>query len=72
MPQPASPGYPEYLALTSEFFTHPVFNKHHSETEMFRYIFDLSSKDLSLAHTIIPLGSCTMKLNSTLSMIPLT
>ena len=72
IPQPVSPGYPEYLALTSEFFTHPVFNKHHSETEMLRYIFHLSSKDLSLVHTVIPLGSCTMKINSTSSVIPLT
>ena len=72
IPQPTSPGYPEYLARTSEFLTHPVFNKHHSETEMLRYIFHLSSKDLSLVHAMIPLGSCTMKLNSTSSMIPLT
>ncbi|TFY77677.1 hypothetical protein EWM64_g6336 [Hericium alpestre] len=57
---------------TSEFLTHPVFNKHHSETEMLRYIHHLQSKDLSLVHAMTPLGSCTMKLNSTSSMIPLT
>ncbi|KAF6766654.1 glycine dehydrogenase [Ephemerocybe angulata] len=63
-----SPG----LQRTSKFLPHPVFNKHHSETEMLRYINHLSSKDLSLTHSMIPLGSCTMKLNSTSSMIPLT
>lgn len=72
LPQPVSSGYPEPLARVSEFLPHPVFNKHHSETEMLRYIFHLASKDLSLVHSMIPLGSCTMKLNSTSSMIPLT
>ncbi|KAF8633021.1 hypothetical protein AX15_001613 [Amanita polypyramis BW_CC] len=60
------------LRRTSEFLPHPVFNKHHSETEMLRYIFHLASKDIGLVHSMIPLGSCTMKLNSTSSMIPLT
>jgi glycine dehydrogenase len=60
------------MARVSSFLPHPVFNKHHSETEMLRYIHHLQSKDLSLVHTMIPLGSCTMKLNSTSSMIPLT
>ncbi|KAF9015634.1 glycine cleavage system P-protein-domain-containing protein [Cyathus striatus] len=63
---------PTDLKRTSEFLPHPVFNKHHSETEMLRYINHLASKDLSLVHAMIPLGSCTMKLNSTSSMIPLT
>lgn len=63
---------PRPLWRTSEFLPHPVFNKHHSETEMLRYIFHLASKDLGLAHAMIPLGSCTMKLNSTSSMVPLT
>lgn len=63
---------PSSLWRTSEYLPHPVFNKHHSETEMLRYIFHLASKDLGLAHAMIPLGSCTMKLNSTSSMIPLT
>lgn len=63
---------PEPLRRTSKFLPHPVFNSHHSETEMLRYIYHLQSKDLSLNHAMIPLGSCTMKLNSTSSMIPLT
>ncbi|PCH33969.1 glycine dehydrogenase [Wolfiporia cocos MD-104 SS10] len=60
------------LQRTSKFLPHPVFNTHHSETEMLRYIYHLQSKDLGLVHAMIPLGSCTMKLNSTSSMIPLT
>lgn len=63
---------PGGLRRTSDFLPHPVFNKHHSETEMLRYIFHLSSKDVGLVHSMIPLGSCTMKLNSTSSMIPIT
>ncbi|EIN13970.1 glycine dehydrogenase [Punctularia strigosozonata HHB-11173 SS5] len=63
---------PEVLLRQSGFLSHPVFNKHHSETEMLRYIHHLQSKDLSLVHTMIPLGSCTMKLNSTTSMVPIT
>ncbi len=63
---------PESLRRTSEYLPHPVFNKHHSETEMLRYIHHLQSKDLSLVHSMTPLGSCTMKLNSTSSMVPLT
>jgi glycine dehydrogenase len=57
---------------TSAFLTHPVFNTHHSETEMLRYVFKLMGRDLSLAHSMIPLGSCTMKLNATSEMIPVT
>ncbi|KAI9570257.1 glycine cleavage system P-protein-domain-containing protein [Boletus coccyginus] len=72
IPEPTVTGIPSSLVRTSEFLSHPVFNSHHSETEMLRYIFHLASKDLSLVHTMIPLGSCTMKLNSTSSMIPLT
>ena len=56
----------------SDFLTHPVFNSYHSETEMLRYIFKLQSRDLSLAHSMIPLGSCTMKLNATTEMVPVT
>ena len=63
---------PDTLKRTSEYLPNPVFNKHHSETEMLRYIHHLQSKDLSLVHSMTPLGSCTMKLNSTSSMIPLT
>ncbi|KAF8846037.1 glycine dehydrogenase [Paxillus ammoniavirescens] len=70
--QPADIAIPSSLARTSKFLSHSVFNTHHSETEMLRYIFHLASKDLSLVHAMIPLGSCTMKLNSTSSMIPLT
>ncbi|MEM7033293.1 MAG: aminomethyl-transferring glycine dehydrogenase [Chloroflexota bacterium] len=56
----------------SPFLTHPVFNSYHSETEMLRYITRLQSRDLSLAFSMIPLGSCTMKLNATTEMIPVT
>ncbi len=56
----------------SPFLTHPVFNTHHSEHEMLRYIRKLESRDLSLAHSMIPLGSCTMKLNATSEMFPVT
>jgi glycine dehydrogenase len=63
---------PAPFKRTSEFLTHPVFNSHHSETELLRYINHLSSKDLSLVHSMIPLGSCTMKLNSTAEMAPVS
>ena len=62
--------YPEIHARTSEFLTHPVFNSYHSETEMMRYINRLEARDLSLTHSMIPLGSCTMKLNATAEMLP--
>ena len=60
------------LRRTSAFLTHPVFNTHHSETQMLRYIRSLSDKDLALDRSMIPLGSCTMKLNATSEMIPIT
>ena len=63
---------PPALQRTSTFLTHPVFNTHHSETEMLRYIRLLSDKDLALDRSMIPLGSCTMKLNATSEMIPVT
>lgn len=63
---------PSALARTSEFMGHPVFNSYHSEHEMLRYIKLLESKDLSLCHSMIALGSCTMKLNATAEMIPVT
>ncbi|KAF8216038.1 glycine dehydrogenase-like protein [Mycena galopus ATCC 62051] len=69
---PEAPAIPAALQRTSGYLPHPVFNKHHSETEMLRYIHHLASKDIGLVHSMIPLGSCTMKLNSTSSMIPLT
>ncbi len=68
----AGADVPAPLARTSPFLTHPVFDTHHSETEMLRYIFSLQQRDLSLAHSMIPLGSCTMKLNATSEMIPVT
>jgi len=64
--------FPDGLTRTSEFLTHPVFNSYHTEHEMLRYIKRLESKDLSLVHSMISLGSCTMKLNATTEMIPLT
>ncbi|RZJ01687.1 MAG: aminomethyl-transferring glycine dehydrogenase subunit GcvPA, partial [Rubrivivax sp.] len=63
---------PADLRRTSPFLTHPVFNSHHSETGMLRYIRALSDKDLALDRSMIPLGSCTMKLNATSEMIPIT
>ncbi|KAI0458175.1 glycine dehydrogenase [Xylaria acuta] len=65
-------GIPDTLRRTSTFMTHPVFNTHHSETEILRYIYHLQSKDLSLVHSMIPLGSCTMKLNGTTEMSLIT
>ncbi|HEV8363692.1 MAG TPA: aminomethyl-transferring glycine dehydrogenase, partial [Gemmatimonadaceae bacterium] len=64
--------YDERFARTSAFLTHPVFNRYHSEHEMLRYIRTLESRDLSLVHSMISLGSCTMKLNATAEMIPVT
>jgi glycine dehydrogenase len=66
------PMIPPALRRSSSFLTHPVFNSHHSETEMLRYIRSLSDKDLALDRSMIPLGSCTMKLNATSEMIPIT
>jgi glycine dehydrogenase len=66
------PLIPAELRRTSSYLTHPVFNTHHSETAMLRYIRQLSDKDLALDRTMIPLGSCTMKLNATSEMIPIT
>ncbi len=60
------------LRRTSPYLTHPVFNTYHSETEMLRYLHRLQSRDLSLTTAMIPLGSCTMKLNATAEMVPIT
>ncbi|MCA9299499.1 MAG: aminotransferase class V-fold PLP-dependent enzyme, partial [Phycisphaerales bacterium] len=63
---------PGDMARTSAYLTHPVFHEHRSETEMLRYMSKLQSRDLSLAQSMIPLGSCTMKLNATSEMLPVT
>ena len=68
----ADARYDERFNRTTPFLTHPVFNKHHAETEMLRYMNRLQSRDLSLVHSMIPLGSCTMKLNATAEMMPIT
>src|SRR5690606_11693375 len=65
-------GIPSGLVRTSEFLTHDVFNTHHSESQMMRYIKTLENKDLSLNTSMISLGSCTMKLNAASEMIPLS
>lgn len=64
--------WPSSLIRTSSFMTHPVFSSHHAEHEMLRYIKKLENKDLSMVHSMISLGSCTMKLNATTEMIPVT
>jgi len=65
-------GFEAHQKRTSAYLDHPVFNSYHSEHEMLRYIKSLEAKDLSLCHSMIPLGSCTMKLNASSEMIPLT
>ncbi len=65
-------GIPESAQRTSEYLTHPIFNTHETETEMLRYLRRLESRDLSLCHSMIPLGSCTMKLNATAEMFPVS
>ncbi|WP_414581691.1 aminomethyl-transferring glycine dehydrogenase [Scytonema sp. PCC 10023] len=70
---PASPASPALLfPRTTSYLTHPVFNRYHSETELLRYLHKLETKDLSLTTSMIPLGSCTMKLNATSEMVPVT
>ncbi len=70
--KPAEAEYDASLARQSAFLTHPVFNTHHSEHEMLRYMRSLEERDLSLTTSMIPLGSCTMKLNATSEMLPVT
>jgi len=65
-------AFPTSLARTTPFLTHEVFNRYHSEHEMLRYVHRLQGRDLSLTHSMIPLGSCTMKLNATSEMLPVT
>ncbi|NKB34567.1 MAG: aminomethyl-transferring glycine dehydrogenase [Pseudomonadales bacterium] len=67
-----APVIPDKLARLSAFLQHPVFSRYHSETEMMRYIKRLENKDISLTHAMIPLGSCTMKLNAAAEMIPIS
>jgi glycine dehydrogenase len=64
--------YPAGHGRSTDILTHPVFHRYHSETEMLRYIHRLQARDLSLTHSMIPLGSCTMKLNATAEMYPIT
>jgi glycine dehydrogenase len=68
----AGSGIPVGLQRQSAFMTHAVFNRYHNETDMLRYLKRLENRDLSLAHAMIPLGSCTMKLNATAEMMPVT
>ena len=71
--QPRAPALlPQALVRRSPYLTHPVFNRHHSETAMLRYIRRLADKDLALDRTMIPLGSCTMKLNAAVEMLPIS
>lgn len=65
-------AFPAALARTTTYLTHPTFNRYHAEHEMLRYLRSLADKDLALDRTMIPLGSCTMKLNATSEMIPVT
>jgi glycine dehydrogenase len=68
----AETSYPETFARTSSYLTHPVFNRYHSETELLRYMRALEMRDLSLTASMIPLGSCTMKLNAAAEMYPIS
>ena len=68
----ADSRYDERFRRVTSFLTHPVFHRHRSETDMLRYMHSLQSRDFSLVHGMIPLGSCTMKLNATAEMIPVT
>ena len=65
-------GFPDEMTRQSDFLTHPVFHAHHSESEMLRYIHRLEARDLALNTSMIPLGSCTMKLNATSEMVPVS
>jgi len=72
LPREAEISWPELLIRQSAYLEHEVFNRHHSESEILRYMKYLENKDFSLTHGMIPLGSCTMKLNATAEMIPVT
>ena len=66
------PRYRDAVFRTSDYLTHPVFHRHRSETAMLRFLRELSDKDLALDRTMIPLGSCTMKLNAAAEMEPIS
>ena len=70
--QPRDMNFPMKLIRETEYMTHPIFNKYHTESEMMRYIKRLENKDLSLMHSMISLGSCTMKLNAATELIPVS
>ena len=72
VPAGAPAAIPPALARTSTYLTHPVFRRYHAETEMLRYLKKLEDRDVSLTSAMIPLGSCTLKLNATTEMIPIT
>lgn len=72
LPAIPDPQIPAALIRTSDYLTHPTFSAYRSETELLRYMYRLQSRDLSLTSAMIPLGSCTMKLNATAEMIPIT
>ncbi len=72
LPESAGQEIPAAVKRVSKFLTHPTFHAHRSETEMLRYLRKLEGKDLSLVHSMIPLGSCTMKLNAAAEMLPVT
>ncbi|WP_028667393.1 aminomethyl-transferring glycine dehydrogenase [Runella zeae] len=72
VPSEIEVAFPENLARQSSYLTHPVFSTYHTEHDMLRYLKSLENKDLSLVHSMISLGSCTMKLNATAEMIPVT
>ncbi len=66
------PELPAFANRQSKYLQHPIFNTHHSETELLRYIHSLQNKDVTLTHSMIPLGSCTMKLNATTELVPVS
>ena len=72
IPDEVEVSLPANLARQSAYLTHPVFSNYHTEHDMLRYLKSLENKDLSLVHSMISLGSCTMKLNATAEMIPVT
>ena len=71
-PKIGASGLPDAMRRSGEFLTQSVFHRYHSEHEMLRYLRRLADKDLALDRTMIPLGSCTMKLNATTEMLPIT